>query len=167
MYRERFDTAYHQGLCAKLGLTETQDEDVALATQWLRLLHRNKSDFTNSFRLLAEFDSQQDAPNHRLRDHFIDRTAFDGWAQDYRARLQASGNDDAKRKAGMNQVNPKYILRNYLAQTAIEKAQAGDFSEIERLQKILQNPYAEQVEYASYASPPPDWGRELEVSCSS
>jgi uncharacterized protein YdiU (UPF0061 family) len=67
----------------------------------------------------------------------------------------------------MRRVNPKYILRNYLAQIAIERAEEGDFSEIERLLTVLRQPYAEQPEAARYAEPPPDWGRHLEISCSS
>jgi uncharacterized protein YdiU (UPF0061 family) len=63
--------------------------------------------------------------------------------------------------------NPKYILRNYLAQIAIEKAQQDDFSEIQRLHRILQNLFAEQPEAEAYASLPPDWAGDLCVSCSS
>ena len=67
----------------------------------------------------------------------------------------------------MNRVNPKYVLRNYLAQTAIEKAQKKDFSEIDRLLSLLQNPYSDQSGMDAYAAPPPNWGKHLSVSCSS
>ena len=67
----------------------------------------------------------------------------------------------------MNRVNPKYVLRNYLAQTAIEKAQQKDFSEIDRLLTLLQNPYSDQPGMEAYAAPPPNWGKHLSVSCSS
>jgi uncharacterized protein YdiU (UPF0061 family) len=67
----------------------------------------------------------------------------------------------------MHAVNPKYVLRNYLAQTAIEKAQNKDFSEIAKLLSILEHPFDEQPEHAKYADLPPDWASELEVSCSS
>ena len=67
----------------------------------------------------------------------------------------------------MNRVNPKFILRNYLAQTAIEKAQKKDFSEIDRLLVILRDPYAEHRGMESYAAPPPNWGEHIVVSCSS
>jgi uncharacterized protein YdiU (UPF0061 family) len=98
---------------------------------------------------------------------FIERPAFDAWALQYRARLRAEHSDDGARRLAMHAVNPKYILRNYLAQIAIDRAQTGDFSELERLQKVLQNPFDEQPEHASYAALPPDWASELEVSCSS
>jgi uncharacterized protein YdiU (UPF0061 family) len=67
----------------------------------------------------------------------------------------------------MDSVNPKYVLRNYLAQVAIEKAQQKDFSEISRLLAILEHPFDEQPEAEAYGPPPPDWGTRLQVSCSS
>ena len=63
--------------------------------------------------------------------------------------------------------NPKYILRYYLAQTAIEKAEKGDYKEIDTLLMLLQNPYNEHPNYEQYADTPPDWGQHLEISCSS
>jgi uncharacterized protein YdiU (UPF0061 family) len=63
--------------------------------------------------------------------------------------------------------NPKYILRNYMAQIAIEKAENGDFSEVNRLLHILQNPFDEHPEAEEYAGLPPDWSESLSVSCSS
>ena len=68
----------------------------------------------------------------------------------------------------MNQLNPKYVLRNYLAQVAIERAvRERDFSEIDRLRELLRDPFAEQPAMESYAAPPPEWGRNIIVSCSS
>jgi uncharacterized protein YdiU (UPF0061 family) len=67
----------------------------------------------------------------------------------------------------MNRVNPKYVLRNYLAQAAIEKAQQKDFAEIDRLLALLQHPYTDQPGMEGYAAPPPNWGKHLSVSCSS
>ena len=67
----------------------------------------------------------------------------------------------------MRKANPKYILRNYLAQTAIQKAEAGDYSEVDRLMTVLQSPFEEWPAFESYAALPPDWGRKMEISCSS
>ena len=67
----------------------------------------------------------------------------------------------------MHAVNPKYVLRNYLAQIAIEKAQKKDFSEVAKLLTILQHPFDEQPEHDAYAALPPAWASSLEVSCSS
>ncbi|MFX6040868.1 selenoprotein O and cysteine-containing protein, partial [Acinetobacter baumannii] len=62
---------------------------------------------------------------------------------------------------------PKYVLRNYLAQEAIDRALEKDFREVARLQQILQHPFDEQPEFERYAALPPEWARHLEVSCSS
>jgi uncharacterized protein YdiU (UPF0061 family) len=67
----------------------------------------------------------------------------------------------------MDKVNPKYILRNYLAQTAIEKAQQDDFSEVNALLTILSNPFDEQMEFDRYSKPPPLDMQRVAVSCSS
>ena len=67
----------------------------------------------------------------------------------------------------MDLVNPKYVLRNYLAHGAIEKAQQKDYSEIDRLLKLLQDPYTDHPDRNSYAAAPPNWGKHLSVSCSS
>ena len=93
--------------------------------------------------------------------------AFDAWAGRYAERLRQEGSIDSKRREAMNRVNPKYILRNYLAQQAIDQAEAGDYSEIETLHCILQRPFDEQPDYEAYADAPPDWGKTLEISCSS
>jgi uncharacterized protein YdiU (UPF0061 family) len=107
------------------------------------------------------------ASDEPLRDLFIDRAAFDSWAEVYRTRLALEDRDDAARKAAMDRVNPKYVLRNYLAQVAIEKAQNGDYTEVARLLAVLEKPFDEQPEHEHTAQLPPDWAHELEVSCSS
>jgi uncharacterized protein YdiU (UPF0061 family) len=73
----------------------------------------------------------------------------------------------AQRQQQMQAINPKFILRNYLAQIAIEKAEKGDFSELDTLLMLLQSPFAEHPDYERYADLPPDWGHDLEISCSS
>jgi uncharacterized protein YdiU (UPF0061 family) len=135
-------------------------------------MHENRVDFTLFFRRLGELrmdvlDSDRAELDAPLRDLFLDRPGFDAWAVDYRARLRQEGRSDAERRAAMHGVNPKYVLRNYLAQTAIEKAQNGDFSEVHRLLAVLEKPFDEQPENEAYAAPPPDWASHLEVSCSS
>ncbi len=68
----------------------------------------------------------------------------------------------------MNLVNPKFILRNYLAENAIIKARdEGDYSEIERLHRILRDPFSEQIQFQDYAEASPHWGKNLVISCSS
>ena len=151
----------------KLGLEGARSEDDSLVTDLLLLLAESHADYTNVFRTLGNFHSQGGEQNKSLRDYFVDRGRFDRWAARYRARLCENASTDAERRERMNLVNPKYILRNYLAQTAIEKAQQKDFSEIDRLLTLLQNPYSDQAGMDGYAAPPPNWGKHIAVSCSS
>jgi uncharacterized protein YdiU (UPF0061 family) len=159
---------YGELMGRKLGLMQASQEDVALINTLLGMLHASHLDYTNLFRGLGRFQSAPGAKNAQLRDQFTDRAAFDAWAEAYRARLRRGLGSDAERQARMDQTNPKYILRNYLAQNAIRLAgQDRDFSEVDRLLELLAHPFDEQPERESYAAPPPDWARQIEVSCSS
>jgi uncharacterized protein YdiU (UPF0061 family) len=167
-YGEKFDELLH----AKLGLKTVQENDRALADGMFRLMQANHVDFTLFFRRLGDLKldvldadrAEADAP---LRDLFLDRPAFDAWAVEYRARLRQEGSVDAERRVAMHAANPKYVLRNYLAQVAIEKAQNGDYEEVRRLLAVLERPFDDQPENDAYAALPPDWAAHLEVSCSS
>ena len=131
-------------------------------------MHEARTDFTIFFRRLARFDSRDGAPNHALRDMFVEREPFDAWARRYRERLAAEGSRDAERAARMDRVNPKYVLRNHLAEQAIRMAaDERDYTEIERLRGLLARPFDEQPEHERYAALPPEWAGRLAVSCSS
>ncbi len=159
---------YQELMGRKLGLTQTDTEDMPLINTLLEMMHASHVDYTNLFRGLSRFNSAPGEKNTLLRDQFTDHAAFDAWAEAYRMRLQRESGTDVERAARMNQVNPKYILRNYLAQNAIAQAGQGrDFSEVDRLSALLQHPFDEQPEMERYAAPPPDWARQIEVSCSS
>ena len=116
---------------------------------------------------MSTFSTVEDATNDRLREHFLSRDRFSEWAARYRDRLRSERSRDDDRRDQMNRANPKYVLRNYLAQTAIEKAQNKDCSEIDRLFTLLQEPFKDQPGMDAYALPPPNWGKHLAVSCSS
>ncbi|MCC2974416.1 protein adenylyltransferase SelO family protein [Massilia sp. IC2-476] len=168
VYRPAFGAKLDELLHAKLGLLDARDGDSALFDAMFQLLQANHADFTLFFRRLGELQLEgsleSDAP---LRDLFLDRAAFDAWAVQYRARLKAEDSRDELRRAAMHRTNPKYVLRNYLAQSAIEQAQNGDFGGVHKLLAILERPFDEQPENESYAALPPDWAAHLEVSCSS
>ncbi len=172
-YQPEFAAALDQLLHAKLGLRSVRDGDQALFDAMFALLQAGHVDFTRFFRALGnlateiEIDPAQPHPDSALRDMFIERAGFDAWAVQYRLRLRAEHSVDGERKAAMDRANPKYILRNYLAQVAIDKAQAKDYSEIGKLLAILERPFDEQPEHEAYAALPPDWASHLEVSCSS
>ncbi len=166
-YEAVFASHYQELMRGKLGLQKSTSEDGALIRDLLALMAMNQVDYTNCFRALGKFTSGETDRNEALRDFFVDRDGFDRWAARYRERLRAETGRDEDRRLRMNRVNPKYILRNYLAQTAIERAQQKDYSEIDRLRRLLTDPFAEQADMDAYAAPPPDWGRQILVSCSS
>jgi uncharacterized protein YdiU (UPF0061 family) len=162
-FAQKMDALLH----AKLGLATTQPDDGKLFDQLFGIMAASHVDFTLFFRRLGDLrfaDAGMDGP---IRDLFIDRAAFDQWAVQYRARLLQENSNDVQRRLAMHRANPKYVLRNYLAQQAIEKAQIKDFSEVQHLLAVLEHPYDEQPENERYAALPPDWASELEVSCSS
>jgi serine/tyrosine/threonine adenylyltransferase len=166
-YKTEFPRALLNGMRQKLGLRDEQENDRQLADDFMRLMAADHADFTITFRRLASFNSAAGASNDALRDMFIDRAAFDAWAQNYAARLHAENSVDAQRAARMNRVNPKFVLRNHLCETAITRAREGNFNEVQRVMKVLQRPFDEQPEHEADAGFPPDWASQLEVSCSS
>jgi len=151
----------------KLGLTTIQEADVALIERLLQAMHDSRVDFSSFFRNLAKVKTDKPIEQIALRNEFIDRERIDQWFADYLARLKSESSKDALRQQAMNQVNPKYILRNHLAQIAIDQAQKKDFSEVTKLLTILSNPFNEQPEYEAYALAPPPNLNPIEVSCSS
>jgi uncharacterized protein YdiU (UPF0061 family) len=156
--------AYSALMRQKLGLTQNDKGDQVLLGEWLTLLQQDKRDYTNSWRLLSNYDGSDDTS---ILDHFIDREAASKWLTKYKHRLLIEKDDTQTRLQKMRAVNPKYILRNYLAQQAIKAAESGDNSELETLFKVLKHPFDEQPEFDSYASTPPDWSKDLSISCSS
>ena len=167
-YAPAYYQHYVELMGGKLGLTHANKDDFPLIDALLKMMRASQLDYTNLFRGLGNFNSAVDTKNDSLRDQFIDRAAFGAWASTYRARLQHEPGTDSERKARMDAVNPKYILRNYLAQNAIEQTEKNrDFTEIDRLLNLLGKPFDEQPEMDSYAATPPEWARQIEVSCSS
>jgi uncharacterized protein YdiU (UPF0061 family) len=167
-YKAVFAESIQALLRAKLGLAAARDEDAGLIDDLLRLMAQDRSDYTLTMRALCRFSTQAGTDNAAVRDWFVDRPAFDAWATRYSARLQAESSVDTERAARMARANPKFVLRNHLAESAIRQAQAGDFSETHRLLNVLQTPFDEHPQApAAYAALPPDWATHLEVSCSS
>lgn len=166
-FAERYSGQIIQRWNGKLGLIEVEEGDRDLANGFLNILDRGKNDFTRCFRALASIEQAPNAPPPAVRDEVTDVAAFDAWLEQYRARLRGQAEEDSQRTQRMNQANPKYILRNHLLQTAIERSQDGDDSEVARLFNVLSKPFDEQPESEQYAAPAPDWAQSLSVSCSS
>lgn len=165
-YELVLSTRYGELMRAKLGLREEREEDAALLQELLRLMQSHQTDYTIFFRALCDFKS--DAANETLAAMFHHSLAFDAWAEQYRMRLAAEQSNDAARAARMKRTNPKFVLRNYLAQQAITRAvEDRDYSEIDRLLTLLSRPFDEQPEMETYAGPPPEWNKQITVSCSS
>ena len=133
----------------------------------MQSMHDSQVDFTSFFRQLGSIGMYESIEKNSLRDHFMDRDSIDRWFDDYLLRLKDENSIDEERKLMMDSINPKFILRNHLAQRAIELAQQNDFSEVQKLNAILSKPFDEQLEYAEYADPPPPDLQSIEVSCSS
>ena len=166
LYLPLFQVHYLDLMRRRLGLTTGEDNDQALVEQLLQLMQGSGVDYNLFFRHLGE-DSAESAVA-RLRDDFVDIKGFDAWAERYCARVSRDGNDDqSERRQRMHAVNPLYILRNYLAQEAIDAAEAGDYSVVRRLHEVLSDPFNEQPSMAHFAQRPPEWGKHLEISCSS
>ncbi len=157
-YSGTFSRAAIQNWSAKFGLRESKEGDVQLIVRFMELLQKERRDFTQSFRNLASI---------RAMDESSLDTEYGAWLRDYRARLRSESSLDEERAERMNRANPKYVLRNHLAQQAIEKAVLDDYSEIEALMKVLSFPYEEQPEMARYAEAPSRGAPQIEVSCSS
>jgi uncharacterized protein YdiU (UPF0061 family) len=172
-YKTAFADAMRARWRAKLGLRTAEDDDAGLIDALLRRMAADRCDFTIAWRRLCGFDSALGAANAPIRDLFIDRAAFDAWAAQYAQRLAREGSVDAERAARMRAVNPRFVLRNHLAETAIRAAEGGDFAEVERLGRLLRRPYDDVPdgiaprEADAYAGFPPDWAQTIEVSCSS
>ena len=159
---------YAELMGTKLGFTESHAGDDKLLTDLLNLMDSSRVDYTLFFRKLGTFSQQSSEDNGGLRDFFLHREAFDDWAKRYHDRLVAEKSQDEERKPRMNEVNPKYVLRNHLAQQAIIQAtRHQDYSEIDRLLNLLNNPFLDQPGMENYEKPAPDDSPPIVVSCSS
>ena len=136
----------------KLGFLKKDSKDFELIEETLNFLLQEKLDYTNFFRNLNGFifGDKKFSCQEKLRARF---------------ELEEISQDQHEEIVKAN--NPKFILRNYLAQQAIESAEKGDFSEVNKLLEILKNPFLDHEGFDDYAKESPEWGKKLEISCSS
>jgi uncharacterized protein YdiU (UPF0061 family) len=171
-------------VAAKLGLgTYDPVTDKELHTELLILLQTVETDMTIFYRKLAEMVMDTELSNEALMLPLMEayyvpkqitgdyKAQLGRWLRCYIKRVQNSGIADVERIKTMNAVNPKYVLRNYLAQLAIDKAEQGDFSMVNELLELLHHPYDEQPGKEKFALKRPDWARQRAgcsiLSCSS
>jgi uncharacterized protein YdiU (UPF0061 family) len=177
-YKTLFPLLLGDAMRAKLGLTgdlareDQREPDWQLVEDLLQLLASERVDYTLFWRRLSQAMAQDDdrwdwqAPHWQaVSDLLLDRPRLLAWLERYRTRVGAT----TPKALGvqMLRTNPKFVLRNHLAEIAIRKATQGDFSEIATLQDLLHSPFDEHPGFESYAQLPPDWAGQLEISCSS
>ena len=160
-----YEAQWRELMRGRLGLVQADEGDQALIQDLLKLMQGRAVDYTNFFRELGDSPAEQALA--RLREDFVDLHGFDSWAQAYLRRSERDGIDQAARQIRMQAANPKYILRNYLAQQVIEAAEQGDYEPVRELHRVLSRPFDEQPGMERYAQRPPEWGKHLEISCSS
>nr|XP_034985539.1 protein adenylyltransferase SelO-like isoform X1 [Zootoca vivipara]XP_034985540.1 protein adenylyltransferase SelO-like isoform X1 [Zootoca vivipara] len=174
-YPEQYYKRFTELFKAKLGFLGDNEDDNYLIAFLLKLMEDTKADFTMTFRELSEisedqlqsisipkeFWALQDVAKHKL---------FSSWVVLYLLRLKRNlGDSDSKRSKRMMNINPRYVLRNWMAESAAQKAERNDFSEVHLSQQVLQRPFQRQAmaERAGYAQCPPAWAKDIKVSCSS
>jgi uncharacterized protein YdiU (UPF0061 family) len=183
VYAESFEQGWQDMMAKKLGLDAFDDE---LSTELLAILPLVETDMTIFYRKLAELELDNkplDDIDGALIMPFMEayyvpeqltvdyKKRMGDWLRNYMRRLREEGISDQARRVRMNAVNPKYVLRNYMAQLAIDKAESGDYSMIDELLELLRRPYDEQIDKEAFAVKRPEWARQRAgcsmLSCSS
>ena len=143
----------------KLGLRENRNTDEALVQELLNVMEVQKLDFTRTFRSLSNILKT----NNSIK---VD-DSLKSWSQKFKERHDIEIADIDSRITQMNEMNPKFILRNYMLQNAIDQAEEGSYKEIDILMKLITKPYKENLEYERYSEESPEWAKSLGLSCSS
>jgi len=176
-FQSVYTEAWTGMLASKLGLPEFDEErDGPLAVELFRILELQETDMTIFFRELArplEGDPVTALAAAAYGDGFEaeTRAALQAWISSYRDRTAGLGVEEGSRRERMDRANPKYVLRNYLAQLAIDRAAKGDPDGVTELLDVLRRPYEDQPGRDEYAARRPEWARHRAgcsmLSCSS
>ena len=184
-YSQTFVDGWQMMMAHKLGLAEFDPQmDKELVNELQEVLQLAETDMTIFYRKLADLDlSDENQDDNALIDpirnayYVADQLTEEvnarvaRWLRTYSQRLQKDGTPHPLRRERMNSVNPKYVLRNYMAQLAIDQAEQGDYALVNDLLELLRNPYDEQPEHEEWAAKRPDWARQRAgcsmLSCSS
>lgn len=174
-YKTDFEKKYHKMMCSKIGLENNFDTDGQLINELENTLHLTETDMTIFFRNLATIaiNDNSEAAYKKISDAFYDiskakentKTKWLVWIESYLNRLNKETQKDNDRKKQMNLINPKYVLRNYMAQLAIDAADNSDYSLINEFYQLLKKPYDEQPEFDKWFAKRPEWAKN-KVGCS-
>lgn len=162
-YGGYFTTKLMQLLRDKLGLDTPHEEDSELLRSLFTVMENGRIDMTPFFRILSRYDGNRD----ELLSLTLAPNQLGEWCDCYDARLRLNTSSAQTRHEQMLRTNPKYVLKNYILQEAIDKAEQGDFTLVDDLLKIAQNPYDEHPEFERYSLPTPNAFKNLKLSCSS
>ena len=173
-YKSNFEKKSQDMMRAKLGLTSAKETDINIIQSLENNLQATETDMTIFFRTLSSFKKEQPEKGVELiQDAFYTPDTIKGnvlnnwkqWFADYAKRLEDETTSADERLQQMNKVNPKYVLRNYMAQLAIDKADKGDTSLLEEMYLLLKEPYSEQPKFEHWFAKRPEWARH-KVGCS-
>jgi uncharacterized protein YdiU (UPF0061 family) len=173
-YKSNFEKKSQDMMRAKLGLTSAKQTDINIIQSLENNLQATETDMTIFFRTLSSFKKEQPEKGVELiQDAFYTPDTIKGnilnnwkqWFDDYAKRLEDETTSADERQKQMNKINPKYVLRNYMAQLAIDKADKGDVSLLEELYLMLKEPYLEQPKFEHWFAKRPEWARH-KVGCS-
>ncbi len=173
-YKSNFEKKSQDMMRAKLGLTSAKETDINIIQFLENNLQATETDMTIFFRTLSSFKKEQPEKGVELiQDAFYTPDTIKGnvlnnwkqWFADYAKRLEDETTSADERQKQMNKINPKYVLRNYMAQLAIDKADKGDVSLLEELYLLLKEPYLEQPKFEHWFAKRPEWARH-KVGCS-
>ncbi len=174
-YQRTYFKKYHKMMCDKLGVQNEALIETAFIKKLESTLQLTETDMTIFFRNLANVNKEDNSAVFlsQINEAFyqpddVQGEVLEEWieiANEYISLLQQDNLDNKVRKAQMNTVNPKYVLRNYMAQLAIDDAEKGNYNLIEELMTLLKNPYNEQRENEKWFSKRPEWARN-KVGCS-
>ena len=173
-YKSNFEKKSQDMMRAKLGLTYAKETDIDIIQSLENNLQATETDMTIFFRTLSSFKKEQPEKGVELiQDAFYTPDTIKGdvlnnwkqWFADYAKRLEDETTSVDERQQQMNKVNPKYVLRNYMAQLTIDKAGKGDTSLLEELYLLLKKPYSEHPKFKHWFVKRPEWARH-KVGCS-
>ena len=173
-YKSNFEKKSQDMMRAKLGLTSDKETDINIIQSLENNLQATETDMTIFFRTLSSFKKEQPEKGVELiQDAFYTPDTIKGdvlnnwkqWFANYAKRLEDETTSAEERQQQMNKVNPKYVLRNYMAQLAIDKADKGDTSLLEEMYLLLKEPYSEQPKFEHWFAKRPEWARH-KVGCS-